>query len=38
MFSLTGKRRHRRGQNVLNLDLVHGLTAQGLYNSHNLVI
>jgi hypothetical protein len=26
------------GVDVINLTLVHGLTAQGLYNSHNLVI
>jgi hypothetical protein len=26
------------GMDILNMDLVHGLTAQGLYASHNLVI
>ena len=26
------------GVDVLNLELVHGLTAQGLYSSHNLVL
>jgi hypothetical protein len=37
MFSATGNVA-TAGIDVLDLDLVHGLTAQGLYSSHNLVI
>jgi hypothetical protein len=37
MFNATGNVA-TAGVEVLDLDLVHGLTAQGLFNSHNLVI